>query len=75
VRGSPWASSLLDGVNVAALGLMAAVMWRLATDAMVDVLTAALAAVSAVLLIQWRVNSAWRVLLGGVGNVVYQYLT
>jgi len=47
----PWASSLLDGVNVAALG------------------------VSAVLLIQWRVNSAWRVLLGGVGNVVYQYLT
>jgi hypothetical protein len=43
-------------------------MWRLASDAMVDVLTAALAAVSAVLLIRWRVNSAWRVLLGGVGN-------
>jgi chromate transporter len=54
---------------------MAAVAWRLASDAIVDVLTAALAEVSAVLLIQWQVNSAWLVVLGGVGGVVYQYLT
>jgi chromate transporter len=54
---------------------MAAVTWRLASDAIVDVLTAALAVVSAVLLIQWRVNSASLVLLGGVVGVVYQYPT
>ncbi len=29
LRNSPWASGMLDGVNVASLGLMAAVTWQL----------------------------------------------
>src|SRR5207253_9349898 len=29
IRGSRWTSAFLDGVNVAALGLMAAVAWQL----------------------------------------------
>ena len=36
LRHSPWAGSLLDGINVAALGLMAAVTWNLARAAYPD---------------------------------------
>ncbi len=46
LRSSPWAASFLDGVNVASLGLMAAVTWQLAQSALVDVLTAVVAVVS-----------------------------
>ena len=37
IRGSRWAGAFLDGVNVAALGLMAAVTLQLARSALVDV--------------------------------------
>lgn len=66
LRGSRWTAPLLDGVNVAALALMAAVSWQLGREAIVDPLTAALALVSLVLLLRFRVNSAWLVLGGGV---------
>ena len=74
LRGSPWTASLLDGVNVAAIGLMAAVTWTLARDAIVDVLTAALALLAAVLLIRYRVNSAWLVLAAGAIGVAFHYV-
>jgi chromate transporter len=74
LRGSPWAGALLDGVNVAAVGLMAAVTVTLAEDAVTDVVTALLALAAAVLLVRFRVNSAWLVLLGGVVGVAYQGL-
>lgn len=70
LRRSPWTAALLDGVNVAALGLMAAVAWQLGRDAVVDPLTAVLAMVAAVLLIRYRVNSAWLVVGGGVVGFV-----
>src|SRR5829696_3184348 len=38
LRRSSWTSALLDGVNVAALGLMAAVTWELGRSAVVDLL-------------------------------------
>jgi chromate transporter len=60
-----WTTALLDGVNVAAMGLMAAVAWQLGRDAIIDPLTALLAIVAATLLIRYRVNSAWLVLGGG----------
>jgi chromate transporter len=72
LRRSPWTAALLDGVNVAAIGLMAAVAWQLGRDAIVDPLTAALAVVAAVLLIRLRVNSAWLVLGGGIVGLVVQ---
>ena len=64
LRHSPAAGAFLDGVNVGALALMAMVTWSLARVAVVDITTAALAAASALLLIRFRVNSAWLVLCG-----------
>lgn len=65
MRRSRWTSALLDGVNVAALGLMAGVLWQLGRAAIFDWPTALLAAVSAVLLFRFRINSAWLILAGG----------
>jgi chromate transporter len=70
LRQYTWTAALLDGVNVAALGLMAGVLWQLGRDAIVDPLTAILAILAAVLLIRYRVNSAWLVLAGGVVGIV-----
>lgn len=70
LRRYPWTAALLDGVNVAALGLMAGVAWQLGRDAIVDPLTALLALAAAVLLIRFRVNSAWLVLGGGAIGIV-----
>jgi len=69
LRRARWTAALLDGVNVAALGLMAAVTWVLARDAIIDWLTAALAVIAAVVLVRYKVNSAWLVLAGGVIGV------
>lgn len=66
IRRSPRAGRFLDGVNVASLALMAIVGARLATVALHDGLTIALAALAAVLLLRYRVNSAWLVLGGAV---------
>jgi chromate transporter len=71
LRASPWASSLLDGVNVAAIGLMGGVTWRLANDAIVDALTAALALASLAALIRFRVNSAWLIAAGAAAGLAY----
>jgi chromate transporter len=66
LRGSALAGAVLDGVNVAALALMAVVSWQLARAALVDLLTIGLTAVSLVALIRFRLNSAWLVVLGGL---------
>ena len=65
LRASRWTAPLLDGVNVAAVALMAGVFWPIGREAIVDPLTAALALASLVLLLRLRVNSAWLVLAGG----------
>jgi chromate transporter len=74
LRSSPWLGALLDGVNAAALGLMAAVVWVLARDAIVDWYTVLLLAVAAVLLLRFNVNSAWLVIGGGAAGLVYYAL-
>lgn len=66
LRRYPWTAAMLDGVNVAAVGLMAAVTWVLGREAIVDPLTAAIAIVAAFLLIRFRSNSAWLVLAGAI---------
>jgi chromate transporter len=66
LRASPWTSAFLDGANAAAIGLMAAVAWQLGASSIVDALTAGLALVAAILLIRFRVNSAWLVVGGGL---------
>lgn len=64
LRRSHWAGSMLDGVIVASLGLMAAVGWQLGVASIIDVTTAIVFLVSLYLIIRHRVNSAWLILLG-----------
>lgn len=66
IRQSPTAGAVLDAVNAASLALMAVVACQLARAAVIDWLSLVLLAVSAVLLLRTRVNSAWLVLGGGV---------
>ena len=66
LRASPWAGAFLDGVNVASLGLMAAVTWQLGRAALVDPLTVGLALLSAIALFRFKVNPTWLVVGGGV---------
>jgi len=66
IRRSPLAAAFLDGVNVGAWALMAAVTLFLARAAIVDITTMVLAAAGAFLLIRYRLNSAWLVLGGGL---------
>ena len=74
VRRSPLAGGFLDGVNVASLALMAWVTALLFRSAIVDVWTAVIALVSAVLLLRFRVSSAWLVLGGGILGIAVQAL-
>ena len=71
LRRSPWAGGFLDGANAASVALMAVVTWELGRAAVVDWLTAGLAAAAATLLLTTRLNSAWLVaggaLVGGLG--------
>ncbi len=72
LRKSPWTAALLDGVNVAALGLMAAVLLDIARAALVDWVTVGLAIGAAVLLIRFRVNSVWLILGGAAIGAAYR---
>jgi chromate transporter len=70
LRRSAAAGAFLDGVNVAALGLMAAVAWDLGKAALVAPWTIAVAAVSGVLLIRFRVSPVWLLLAGGAFGIL-----
>ncbi|MDR7536424.1 MAG: chromate efflux transporter [Armatimonadota bacterium] len=70
LRRSPWAGALLDGVNVASLALMAGVAWTLGRAAITDGLTAGLAVVTLVVLLRFRLNSAWLVAGGALVGFV-----
>jgi chromate transporter len=65
-----WVRPILDGINAAAIGLMAAVAILLSRDAIVDPITAILAVVALVLLVRFRVNSALLVLGGGIVSIL-----
>ncbi len=64
IRGSRIAGAFLDGVNAGAVALMIAVSLQLGRAAVIDLLTGAISALSAVILIFLRVNSAWLILAG-----------
>jgi chromate transporter len=71
IRNSPWASSLLDGVNASALGLMAAVTFQLAASSMTDIYRVIIALISLVLLLRYKVNSTWLIAGGAVAGLVF----
>jgi chromate transporter len=74
LRRSPIAAAFLDGVNVAAVGVIGAVTVQLALASLRDPLAIGVAAVSLVLLMHFRVNSAWLILaaaaLGGLLSLI-----
>ena len=73
LRRRRWTALLLDGVNVAALALMAAVTLQLGGAALRDPLTWALAAGSLVILLRYKPNSAWLIAAGAlIGFLAHQ---
>jgi chromate transporter len=70
IRRSLTASAVLDGVNAASLALMTVVTYQLGRSALVDSITLILAAVSAVLLLGFRINSMWLVLGGAIAGIL-----
>lgn len=69
VRRAPAAGAFLDGVNVASLALMAVVTVQLGRSALVDWITIALAALSAIVLLRFKVNSTWLIAAGAAVGV------
>jgi chromate transporter len=74
IRDSRWAAAGLDGVNAAAVALMAGVTWQLGLDAIVDVPTAAIAVLAGAVLIVWKPNPVWLIAAGGVAGLVLDAL-
>ncbi|HET7009978.1 MAG TPA: chromate efflux transporter [Anaerolineales bacterium] len=74
LRSSPALSALLDGVNVASLGLIAAVAIQVARASIVDLPTAALGLLAAVALARTRLNPTWWIAAGGAAGIALQWL-
>lgn len=75
MRKSAFLGTLLDAVNMAALGLMAAVTVELGRSALIDPLTIGLALASAWLLIRYKLNATWLILGGALIGLVYALFT
>lgn len=62
-------AAALDGLNAAAVALMAGVTWFLARDAVSGIAAALLAAGSLVALLRWKVNPAWLMVAGAAAGL------
>jgi chromate transporter len=71
LRRAWWSAATFDGINAAAVGLMAAVTWDLAGTAIVDALTALLALGAFVVMMRWRPNYVWLIGVGAAVGVVH----
>ncbi|MDR3775348.1 MAG: chromate efflux transporter [Terracidiphilus sp.] len=70
IRKSVLAGAFLDGVNAAAVALMASVAITLGRATLVDGWTWALGLVSAVLLLRFRINSTWLICGGAALGIL-----
>jgi chromate transporter len=70
LRKSAWMAAFLDAVNVCAVALMAGVTFKLAADALQGWPTWLIAAAALGVLLRWKVNPAWVVLVGGVAGLL-----
>lgn len=70
IRKSKLAAAFLDGVNAAAVALMASVVISLGRVTMVDGWTWALGLVSAALLLRYRVNATWLIVGGAALGIL-----
>jgi chromate transporter len=74
LRQSPWAGSLLDGVIVASLSLMAAVTFQLGQASLIDLPTVIIFALSAILLFRFKSNSTWLIFGGALAGLLISLL-
>jgi chromate transporter len=70
IRKSALAAAFLDGVNAAAVALMASVAFWLGRATLVDAWTCALGLGSALLLIRYRVSATWLILAGAASGIL-----
>lgn len=74
LRKSPLAAAFLDGVNAAAVALMAYVGWQFGRAALVNVPAVILAVLSGVLVFRYKINSTWLVLGGAAAGMALRLL-
>jgi chromate transporter len=74
LRKSALTGGLLDGVNAASLGLMAAVTWQLGRSSLIDLPAIVIGLVSALLLIRFKINSTWLVMGGAAAGLANMLL-
>ena len=74
IRNSVWMSGLLDGVNASSLGLMAAVTFQLASSSLTDFYAAAIAVISLILLLRYKINSTWLIAGGALAGFIISFI-
>jgi chromate transporter len=74
LRKSPLAAAFLDGVNAAAVALMAYVGLQFGRAALISIPAVILAVLSAVLVFRYKINSTWLVLGGAAAGIVLRLL-
>lgn len=72
LRRSPWAGAALDGVNVAAVALMAVVTLHLGRAAVVDATTALIGVAAAVLMLWKGLSPSWLIPAGAAAGWLLQ---
>ena len=70
LRGNIVASALIDGVNIAAIGLMAGVLAELLRSGVVDIWTGAILALAAVALFR-NLNTTWLIVGGALLGIAF----
>jgi chromate transporter len=74
LRQSPLAAAFLDGVNAAAVALMAYVGLQFGRVALINVPAVVLAVLSTALVFRYKINSIWLVLGGAAAGIVLRLL-
>jgi len=75
LKGAAGARTILNGINAATVGLMAAVSWQLARGAILDIFTAVEAAVAFFLLLRFRISPPWLILAGMAAGFAVKFAT
>jgi chromate transporter len=70
LRNRPTTAAALDGLNAAAVALMAGVTWVLARDAVSGVGTGLLAGAALVALLRFKVNPVWLMTAGAATGLI-----
>jgi len=74
LRQSPFAAAFLDGVNAAAVALMAYVGLQFGRAALINIPAVILALLSTVLVFRYKINSTWLVLGGAAAGIALRLL-